>query len=577
MTFSGSPWWLLAWAFGIALIFWRAYLDRQRGLTGLLPAYISEGLALTLLILVLLKPGVETQTYSFTRPKVILAVDASLSFDAGKTLALQDTVALGMQQVREALSERGLEVETWSFAERPLATLQEKLAMAGPEIMAAFYWGDGRDSLGEGRYAKPFYPVRMGLGDMRDVQAEKASWLREGETITGLLLQWMPIGLIGLQNQSGQSHQSNKAEKSIAAGEACLHNGQQVLHCWPLQVDPLALTSTPWQVQSTVLEMNAATAAQLKKEDSSKKSWNLIVRSLPDGRWIENDTLVLSAPKAQGKTLCWPKPVRTLDETAILRLLASDSIGLRFVEMGGACGEALKLEILPPSAARPGAGYRYFEDTSSIRYSPEARRFLPPALGRLADLSATGLWLPDESKVPNCLLAAVSQGQAGCLVGLTQESVFYALPSVWSRLFRETGDPALARRISHLSRGVVALAEMQSAQAGTGDTSGVGAIAKTGLGGGGETTSRHGEMARLGIDIAKLGALAKSSGGSWLPSARDLRDTVTFKFLQGNASRDEIGFTAKARKELPFSAWIFLLCAGLLFYAWYARSRRFAG
>jgi hypothetical protein len=583
MIFAGSPWWLVAWCIGIGLVFLRARADRRRGVGGLHLAYGAEVIALTLMVLVLLKPVSESRAYAFAKPKVWLAVDLSPSFAGGSTLGLADTVTSGLERAQATLVNLGFDVERLNLSENPASFLQQKLAAAGPEIAAVFYWGDGRDSLAGGSFSAPFFPMRMGWGLVADVQGESAAWQGEADSVRALLLGWMPIG---------------RVKDSLLRAEACLLLSGERLQCWALMGEPSAQA---WQVQWTELALNRSSKDRLRKAHASVGGdagpWALVVRAQPKDGTPYNDTLALPGPGQKGKAVCWPKSVHSLDETAILRLLAASEFSVRFIGENEPCRDAVhairshgdkqtqggspsssrampelasaRLEVLAPLSQRPAAGYSYFADTSSLSYSAQGRRLLPAALGRLSDISAGGLWLPTDSTVPQCLLQAHAQGRVGCLVGFNADAVFWALPWSWSRLFRESGDPALARRLGQLGQGVLALARLRAAQAvsgGVGDAQG-------------DMTSDQGEMSRLGLDVMRLGKWASTSGGAWMDAGRigNLQDTVTLKKLTALGRNNDVGIANRIRKTFDFTWIVFAACAGLLFYAWFARSRRFAG
>jgi hypothetical protein len=608
LQWVGSPWGWLALGVGVLFLLFRWLAESKRhSPQRLWPAYLADLLALLLLVALVLQPVWEKQTYRFSKPEFWLAVDQSFSFAAGKTLGMDATVTREYEGWRHALEKAGFQVRTFSvtgvsletpaLADLPdgldrswssLAGLNDALILAGRSVTGALYFGDGRDHVptpqkGEPvSFTAPFYFLLLNQVSMPEVQPEGFDWVAPSDGTGGLprgRLAWRPLG------------------SQLDSGQACLLVDKKNVACWTLSVG-----KSPWtdSVRVDTLEIPQRLVPLL--QTAAEMAW--LVRPFPQSGIPGNDTLMVDSPEREGRLgLIWPRDIPSLDVTAIVRLLDMDSIRVQFASKAsrdrrnfvaayapnqGPFPEALEdrpadLWLQVPNASRlaphfkgPGMGWRMqgFSGAAKLIYAGESRRFLPSALGVLADISETPLELPAADFFSPCLLQAVEEGRSGCVVGwlpqsaTRQDSVvsetgrfYWALPSVWKSLFSENGNPILERRVRQMGSGLLQWM-LQTRVAGKSEDANSDGAAESK------------EWQRLGQDSELLRQIAEASGGKTLPVGMgNVQDTVTLKELGLLAARHEVGVPEVERLPLQLNFTLFALIVSLLGASWYWRKR----
>ncbi len=587
-AFEGSRLWILVALAGGLSLYWRYRRSRrEKPEAALWPATLAEGLAWLILLLFLLQPVFLRRTFQFHPPEILIAIDRSQSFRAGLALGLDSLVNASVKEIKRKAKEKGLQVTVWDFAngvrkseshtpildgQTRFTALAEAIAVQGTPFRSVILISDGHANpprpLLEGEFQTPVFPLRLPLGPMLEVQPIAAEWLpSEKGSPERIRLTWMACGL------------------GTRGMRTCLVREGKVAECWERSVDTV-LSAWGQQEHELILSANR------QSPSASAKPWVLVVTPIPAGGHSDNDTLPLARPDARAK-VCWPDGVRSLDETAALRALAGDSVVVEVVSPEAACGDGVRAArwenltlsarggtptwtIAAPIASGmtgPYRSWRYFGDTSSLRYSESGRHLLPPAMGRLSDISA-GLYLPLVQDMAGCALEVGNGPQAGCMVGWlrpeatakdTSPVAFLALPKTWDRLFREEGDPALSRRLAGLMKGSLDLAKL-----GRGENAFEG---KAGFEQEGLLESHW-----LGLELPALAALAEQSGGKWCEwNQLHAQDTVTVSLPWLGHSTEEVGSPSEERHALRFTWPWFCGVAGLLAFAWFWRKRLFLG
>lgn len=584
LAFEGSRLWLFVALAGGLSLFWRYRRDRKNKPEATLwPSVLAEGGAWLILTLFLLQPVVLRRTFRFHAPEILIAVDRSQSFLGGQTLGLDSLVNAGVEAIKRKAGEKDVQVRVWDFAggvrkpdsKAPIQdgqtrfdALAEAIVVQGMPFRSVILISDGhanpKQQAMESDFQTPVFPLRLPLGRKIEAQPIAAEWIRrENARPEKIRVHWMPSG-------------------SGARGmRTCLIGDGKVAECWERSAEA-ALSA--WGQQEHDLNLSASSRSLL----ANGKQWALTLIPIPTGGDEANDTLRLAHPEgALQARVCWPEDVRSLDETAALRALAAESLtvipspvgdpclgGIRAVRWDGLAskGGAASLRVAAPTATDPSGPYRnwrHFADTSSLSYAGQGRNLLPPAMGRLSDISG-GLYLPLARDMAGCALEVGSGPQAGCLVGWLRSApgakdsgpvAFLALPKTWERLFREEGDAALWRRLVGLMKGSLELARL-----GQGGSEAAG------------TPAPFAEMQWLGVDQPALTALAARSGGGWCDwSALNTSDTVSEVLPWLGRSSEEIGSPQQERLALRFGWPWFCAVVGLLAFAWFWRKRLFLG
>jgi hypothetical protein len=594
IVFEGHWAWVLLWILGMGLLYARYLRDRStKSWKAALPGSLAEACALSLLCFLLLQPVFLRDGFHFSKQEVWVVVDHSQSFDAGTGLGVEKQVDSSISTLEKEITLKGYQVRKWKFADKALEAnqngflnvqysslnaLAEAVGIQGNHLNSVVLFADGRENprpelaglaLHEANFRVPIYPIRFSLGDELDVQVESASWLSsESQVIPyGLNLKWQ------------------RWSRQVSGLNSCLLLDSQSVRCWVVKTDTSVMA---WGIQSDSLPLSLGQASAVLKA----KSLILVTTPMPEGGKKNNDTLVLKRFQSDAKLqLCWPTEIRSLEETAALRLLTSDTLKIHFLAENKPCPEGIRilrwqgvpaahqvtaktsqplLRIVLPdlSPQEPGPPWQYFSTKASLGYSPLGRRVLPPALGALGDISTDGLRLPRSSSLESCALQAIEGQDSGCILGWTRnldstQTAQFSLPKIWSQLFREEGDAALSTRVRGLLLGAVSLAGMIVDRDSTSPPMALN-----------ETR----EMSKRGLDVTVLSEVARRSGGDWiLPNTRTLKDTVVQSIPWLKSTEKEMGKAETRRLAVGFDWVWFAAVVALLALAWFWRRRYFLG
>jgi hypothetical protein len=612
LHFTGSVlgWWALV--LGCVFLVLRWVNDAKRAsFKRIWPIYFADALALLILVVLVLQPVWEKKSYRFSKPEIWLALDQSHSFHGGKTLGMDSLVAREFQSWSRDLQAAGFDIKTFTVTGRTeetsnpfddlpeddrqwssLGSLTEAAALASRSVAAILYFGDGRDHFPPGQSSRhgtnsipmkiPLYFPAFNQVPFSEAQLEAFEWQGEKDP-QGLpqmgLLKWRALGV---KTQSVQ---------------ACLVAEEKTLGCWDFAVDAAAKVG---KIQLESIQMGEALRPFMK--NAKRMFW--LMRPLPEAGLPDNDTLFVTLPGNEARpVLVWPSQIPSLDVTVLLRLLAMDSTNIRFGQSPPISkrvmrvayapvqgpdhkedGQRLDLWVQPPvdksfgaNVPVPGPAWKMqsYSKEAKLNYSPESRRFLPSALGTLADLSHGPLDLPDAEIFSPCFLQAVERENTGCLVGwlleaksehlsgeaLSQGRFYWALPRVWNKVFSEAGDAVLERRVKQIGIGLLRwMTQMRFADTLQNDHP--------------MANSARIEMQKLGQDEERLQEIATASGGRRMDvSQGNTSDTVALRALDFTTSKHEVGAPELERQALELDFALFSFLVGLLGASWYGRKR----
>jgi hypothetical protein len=498
LQFSGSPWFLLLLAPGL-LILWRQYrAGSGRGLA--LP--LLQGAALVLLVLSLAGPELVRTRAEFHDPAVAILRDRSGSFVGGAYLGLADDYRAAEAAMAAEFRKRGFEVRVADFHERawpvegfgkaagggppdpiegdvPLtgfATLADFLDTAGgPNLQAAFLFTDGRANLDSGKAARkwpvPLFPVVLPVRSVSEVQPERVlldAGQRGGQEIEA---EWMPVG----PQKAGPEVRILRGGRLVFRAD--LPEGEER--------GGLRSARIPWRPK--------------REPGAGSGPYVAVLRPGGGGNFDPwNDTLpAISPSKRDGRRIAVVKPLRSLDEKAMMDFLRSwEDVGVEtpaadgiaaadegdqvWVEASLLAAKPALLEALRASAAsvvvyaRPGglpaalAGVRLsgrsFSAEAEIRISRSAADVFPPGVVRLKSISSGALELPAAGPPWREAAAATEGGRRGILAGWfplgpAKEALFLALPRQWDLLFDPQADFAVRDNLSQTFRAAYRLAD----------------------------------------------------------------------------------------------------------------------
>lgn len=503
-----SPWFLLLIPAGL-FILWRQYSGPGGPARSGGALFALQAAALILLCVSLAGPELRRHHATFHNPAVLILRDRSGSFAAGATLGLGRAYADFRRGLEAAYAARKFDVKVVDFADDawPVAGFKDmnpredtgpdaltSLAAAAdfadsagiPNLQAVFLFSDGRANLDSGRASRtwrvPVHPVVFAVDSFSEAQPLRAQ--ADGQ---GIELAWESVG------------------RPAAGPSFKLIQGQRTL-----LTRTLPLPETPG-IQDPV-------RIAWKPDGGSREPLLAVLqpggKSADPVRW--NDTLAVRAPAAGMRRVLILRPVRGLDEKAMIGALQSGpgtavaffsadeaqalalgpddqiwaeagawsaqprlaawmkSIPAKVVLYARAGQDGMAYGDRPSGAAPrlPGLADAWpaFPPSAEVKAARTAADAFPAEVVRLKGITALALLAPPVPQGRSAWVEVRDGARRGLLMGSLElgqgkRAFFFCLPAIWGTLFDPQGDFAMRENAAAYVRSARDLAELDDGRA----------------------------------------------------------------------------------------------------------------
>lgn len=503
-----SPWFLLLIPAGL-FILWRQYAAPGGPARSGGTLFGLQAAALILLCVSLAGPELRRHHATFHNPAVLILQDRSGSFAAGATLGLGKAYADFRRGLEETYAARKFDVKGVDFADdawpvagfkdmspredtgpdalTSLAAAADFVDSAGiPNLQAVFLFSDGRANLDSGRASRtwrvPVHPVVFAVDSYSEVQPLRAQI--DGQ---GVEMVWEAVGRSG----PGPSFK--------------LIQGQRTLLTRTLPPPVSAGAQGPISIA-------------WKPDGASREPLLAVLQ--PGGKAADpvlwNDTIAVRSPAAGARRVLILRPVRGLDEKAMIGALQS-APGTSVAFFSAEDAQALALDpddqvwaeagawssqprlaawmksipakvVLYARAGQDGMAYGdrssgasprlpgladswlAFPPSAEVKATRAAADAFPAEVVRLKGLTALPLLAPPVPAGRGSWVEVSDGSRRGLLMGSLElgqgkRAFFFCLPSIWGPLFDPQGDFAMRENAAAYVRAARDLAELDDGRA----------------------------------------------------------------------------------------------------------------